>query len=154
MHYQVIQAGMEKEIFKNFLEVLCGTTILDEGNNANGFCIFDNAHGHRGIEDMDLSGIFPLKRLPKHSPFLTLVEAAISCWKAAMKRKMQEEMDLFIKADALKEPGQTLQDYRFRHVKSIVERTSCEITPQKCVGWYNHTMTYIPYCLARNKIDE
>ena len=103
---------------------------------------------------MDLSGIFSLKkRLSKYSPFLTLVEAAISGWKAAMKRKMQEEMDLFINADALKEPGQTLQDYRFRHVKSIVERTSCEITPQKCVGWYNHTMTYIPDCLARNKID-
>ena len=69
-----------------------------------------------------------------------------------MKRKMQEEMGLFINADALKEPGQTLQDYRFIHVKSIVERISCEITPKKCVGWLNHTMTYIPDCLARNKI--
>ena len=70
-----------------------------------------------------------------------------------MKRKMQEEMDLFINADALREPRQTLQDYRFRQVKSIVKRTNCEISPQKCVGWYNHTMTYIPYCLARKKID-
>ena len=70
-----------------------------------------------------------------------------------MKQKMQEEVDLFINADALKEPGQALQDYRFRYVKSIVERTSCEIAPQKCVGWYNHTMTYIPDCFARNKID-
>ena len=69
------------------------------------------------------------------------------------KAQNGQEMDLFINADALKEPGQTLQDYRFRHVKSIVERTSCEITPQKCVGWYNHTMTCIPDCLARNKID-
>ena len=68
-------------------------------------------------------------------------------------QKMQEELDLFINADALQEPGQTFQDYRFRHVKSIVERTSCEITPEKCVGWYNHTMTYIPDCLARNKND-
>ena len=70
-----------------------------------------------------------------------------------MKRKMQEEMDLFINADALKEPGQTFQDCRFRHVKSIVERTSCELTPKKCVGWYNHTIRYIPDSLARNKID-
>ena len=128
----------------NFLEVLCGNIILDEGNDADGFCFFDNAPGHREIEDMDIGGIIPLKRLLKYSPFLTLVEAAISCWKAAMKRKMQEEMYLFINADALKEPGQTLQEYSFRHVKSIVERTSCEITPQNCVGWYNHTMTYIP----------
>ena len=69
------------------------------------------------------------------------------------KAQNGQEMDLFINADALKEPGQTLQNYRFRHVKSIVERTSCEFTPQKCVGWYNHTMTCIPDCLARIKID-
>ena len=66
---------------------------------------------------------------------------------------MQEEMDLFMKADASKEPGETLQDYRFRHDKSFMERTSCEITAHKCVGWYNHTMTHIPDCLARKKID-
>ena len=99
---------------------------------------------------MDLSGIFSLKGLPKYSPFLTLVEAAIPCWKPAMKRKMQE-MDLFINVDALKEPGQKLQDKLSRHAKSIVERTSCEVTPQKCVGWYNHTMTYIPDTLSENK---
>ena len=128
LHYQVIQGGMKKEIFKNFLEVLCGNVILDQGNVADGFCIFYNAPGHRGIEDMDHSGTFLVKRLPKYSPFLTLVEAAILCWKAAMKQKMQEEMDLFINADALKEPGQILQDDRFRHIKCIVERTSCEIT--------------------------
>ena len=31
LHYQVIQGGMEKVIFKNVLEVLCGNIILDEG---------------------------------------------------------------------------------------------------------------------------
>ena len=103
---------MKKEIFKIFLEVLCGNVILDQGNVADGFCIFYNAPGHRGIEDMDHSGTFLVKRLRKYSPFLTLVEAAILCWKAAMKRKLQEEMDLFINVDALKEPGQTLQEYQ------------------------------------------
>ena len=132
LHYQIIQDGMKKKIFKNFLEVPCGNIIFYEGNDADGFCTFDKAPGHRGIKDMNLSEIFPLKRLPKYSPFLTMVEAAISYWKAAKKRKMQEEMGLFIHADALTEPGQTLQEYRFRHVKSIVERTSCEITTEMC----------------------
>ena len=35
-----------------FLEFLCGNIIPDEGNDADEFCIFDNAPGHRGIEDM------------------------------------------------------------------------------------------------------
>ena len=93
LHYQVIQGGIKKEILKNFLEFLCGIIILDEANDADEFCILDNAPRHRGIEDMDLSGIFPLKMVPKYSPFLTLSEAAISCWKAAMKREMQEERE-------------------------------------------------------------
>ena len=89
LHYQVIQGEMKKEIFKSFYEVLNGNVLFDEVNEADGFSIVDNAPGHRGIEDMDLSGIFSLKGLRKYSPFLTLVEAAISCWKAAMKQKMQ-----------------------------------------------------------------
>ena len=73
---------MKKENFKSFLEILCGNIILDEGYVADEFCIFDNA---QGTEEFRACGIFPLKRLPKYNPILTLVEAAISCWKAAMK---------------------------------------------------------------------
>ena len=36
---------------------------------------------------------------------------------------------------------------------TIVRRTNGQITPQKCRGWYNHTMTYIPDCLAMKPID-
>ena len=96
LNYQVIQGGMKKEFSKNFLEILGGNIFLDEGNDADGFCTFDNAPGHRGTEDMDLSEIVPLKRLPKYSPFLILVEAAISCWKAAMKQKMMVRRDGFV----------------------------------------------------------
>ena len=95
LHYQVIQGEMKKAIFKSFFEVLYGNVLNDDGNVADEFCIFDNAPGHRGIEDMDPGGIFSLKGLRKYSPILILVEAEISCWKAAMKRKRQEEMDLF-----------------------------------------------------------
>ena len=103
LHYQIIQGEMKKEIFKSFFEVLYGNVLLDDGNEADEFCIFDNSPGHRGIEDMDPSGILSLKGLRKYSPILVLVEAAISCWKAAMKRKRQEEMDLFINLDALED---------------------------------------------------
>ena len=65
---------------------------------------------------------------------------------------MQEKMNLFANADALKEPGQTLEDNCFRHVKSILERRSWEITPHKWVGWC--MMTYIAEFLARNKVDS
>ena len=116
--------GMEKELFAIFLQVLCGNLILNEGPDGEDVCIFDNATGHAKVEEMDLNGIFQLRRLPKYSPFLTMVENAISCWKAAMKRIMQEEMDSFINADRLRAPGVTLQQIRFNHLKSIADRTN------------------------------
>ena len=82
-----------------------------------------------------------------------MVENAISCWKADMKRIIQEEMDTFIIGDRLRALGVTLQQYRFNQSKSIADRTNGQITPQKCRGRYNHTMTYIPDCLAMKPID-
>ena len=81
LHYQAIQGGMKKELFANFLQVLCGNLILNEGPDTDGVYILDNAPGHARIEEMDFNGIFQLHRLPKYSPFLTMVENAISCWK-------------------------------------------------------------------------
>ena len=34
-------------------KVLCGTIILDKGEDATGFCIVDNVPSHRGVEDMN-----------------------------------------------------------------------------------------------------
>ena len=50
-----------KILFANFLQVLCGNLILNEGPDADGVCIFDNAPGHARIEEMDLNGIFQLR---------------------------------------------------------------------------------------------
>ena len=133
--------------------MFCGNLILNEGPDADGIGIFGNAPGHARIEEMDLNGIFHLRRLPKHSPFLTLVDNAISCCEAAMKSIVQEENDTFINAGRLRAPGVTLQHHQFDHLKSIADRTNGQITPQKCRGWYNHTMRYIPDCLAMEAID-
>ena len=62
-------------------------------------------------------------------------------------------MDTFINADRLRAPGVTLQQYRVDHLKSIADRTNGQITPHKCRGWYNHTMTYIPDFLAMKLLD-
>ena len=53
--------------------------------DVDGVCIFDNAPGHVRIEEMNINGVFKLRRLPKFSPFLTIVENAISCGKATTK---------------------------------------------------------------------
>ena len=37
-------------------------------------------------------------------------------------------------------------------MRGIVEATACEIAETKCIGWYNHTMSYIPRCLARDDV--
>ena len=127
--------------------------MLNEGPDVDGVCIFDNTPGHARIEAMDLNGFFQLRRLPKYCPFLTMGEVAISSWKAAMKRIMQEEMITFINADRLRAPGVTLQQYQSDHLKSIADPSNGHITPLTCRGWYNHTMTYIPDCLAMKPID-
>ena len=54
----------EEGNFQKFSRSSMWKHYLDEGNDVDGFCIFDNASGRRGIEVMDLSGLFPLKRLP------------------------------------------------------------------------------------------
>ena len=71
-------------------------------NDTTGFCIFDNAQGHRAVEDKKSNGVFEIRRLPKYSPFLIMVQfragrvlqkfcgaicGGISCCKKAKKYK-------------------------------------------------------------------
>ena len=134
----------EKTLITNFLQVLCGNIILDEGEDATEFRIFDNAPGRRGLEDMNCNGIFKIKRLPKYSLFLPMVENTSSCWTSALKRNLAERMDAFQKPTEFDVAGRSLQQYGFDTLRGIIEATACQITETKCIGRYNHTMSYIP----------
>ena len=143
-HYQILQGGMKKHLLQIFLQVLCGNIILDEGEDATEFRIFDNAPGRRGLEDMNCNGIFKIKRLPKYSLFLPMVENTSSCWTSALKRNLAERMDAFQKPTEFDVAGRSLQEYGFDTLRGIIEAAACQITETKCIGWYNHTMSYIP----------
>ena len=46
-----------------------GNLILNEGPDADGVCIFDNAPGHARIEEMDLNGFFSSTDCLSRAPF-------------------------------------------------------------------------------------
>ena len=100
---------------------------------------------------MNCNGIFEIKRLPKYSPFLSMLENAISCWKSAIKRNLAGRIDAFQNHPEFDVGGRFLPQYRFDTLRGILEATACVIT--KCIGWYNHTMSYIPRCLLRDDIE-
>ena len=35
----------------------------------------------------------------------------------------------------------------------IISSTAGDVTISKCQSWYNHTTTYLPACIGREKID-
>ena len=152
VYFQVYEGGMNSERFGNFLQIACGN-IIASGDNNDGFVIFDNAPCHRNIESRELPGIYPVKRLPKYSPFLNPIENAFSAWKQAIKNDLSREQHLFINAPRFDRNGLTIGEYRFLLLKNIIERCSATVTVAKCVEWQNHTMVYIPRCLARQAID-
>ena len=58
LHYQVIQGGMKKEFFANFLQVLCGNLILNEGPDPDGVCSLITPQGMQEMKKRTLMEFF------------------------------------------------------------------------------------------------
>ncbi len=79
VHYTIQMGGMTRE---SFTEFLAGTAAhLDE--NETHYLIFDKAPAHRRPEQPRDN--VNLRILPPYSPFLNIVEQAISCLKASIE---------------------------------------------------------------------
>ena len=101
----------------------------------------------------ELQYIFEIKRLPKYSAFHSMVENAISCWKSAKKAKPGWTNGCISKSYWIRCWRPVSSTVPIWHLRSIIEATACEITNTKCIGWYNHTLSYIPRCLARDDVE-
>ena len=152
-HYSVAAGGQTRDRFISFLQVLCGNFLIENGMNASGVCVFDNAKPHANLENMDIPGLLAIKQLPRYSPFLNMAENAISSWKSAYKSQIAEQMSIFINPSDTVRAGRSLHQYRIDKVSEIVCSTSSVITQQKCFEWYNHSLTRLPECLSRAHID-
>ena len=152
-HFEIITGGMTEAKFINFLQVVSGNFLLDNGLSSDGYCIFDNAPPHSNVENEEIPGLLSIKRLPKNSPMLTIAipmtENAISAWKQGIKRSLSIRMHEFTKPAPAVVAGRTLTQNRIDKMSEIIRGAQGEVTFEKCRAWYDHALTYIPDCLEK-----
>ena len=96
-----------------------------------------------------------VKMLPPYSPFLNIVEQAISCLKAAIKAdisrpEIQRRMD---DRDEARVRGIPLGEFRTQQLHEALHRNIDTITAAKSAQWYRFMQTYLPKCLNREVIE-
>ena len=124
---------------------------LDE--NEVTYLVYDGAPAHRNAVSPRDS--IRLIKLPPYSPFLNIVEQAISALKAAIKvgislPYIQAEMDDCLEA---RQQGIQLGEYRHQILVAASESNIGAITVQKCAARYRFMQTYLPRCLNREIIE-
>ena len=104
--------------------------------------IMDNASSHNLVfrtPNLNLPPSQEIRRLPPYSPMLTLVENAISAFKADLKRTLEESRPLLLDMS---------HDERMALLSQFSEMAIAAITPEKCTQWFNPTQGYLPQCLG------
>ena len=96
-----------------------------------------------------------LEMLPAYSPFLNIVEQAISLLKAAIKGdvsrpEIQARMDDRAEARRL---GIPLGEMRTRLLLDALQRCIGVITAAKAYQWFRFMQTYLPRCLNGEEIE-
>ena len=149
VHYTVPMGWMMRE---SCTEFLTGTAIhLDE--NETHYLIFDGAPAHRRPEQPRDNANLCI--LPPYSPFLNIVQQAISCLKASIKAYISRPamQERFADRNEARNAHLPLGEYRKQSLVEAVERNIGSITIAKCAAWFRHMQTYTPRCLPRENIN-
>ena len=141
--------GMNGQRFNDFLS----KTRLNLDPNEHVIFIYDGAPAHNNPAIPGPNS--ELKKLPPYSPFLNIVEQAISALKAAIKAdisrpEQQEQMNN--RAEARRQ-GIALGNFRTQLLLQALQRNIGTITAAKCGQWYRFMQTYIPRCLNNEEIE-
>ena len=96
-----------------------------------------------------------LKMLPPYSPFLNIVQQAISCLKAPnqaniSRLEIQRRMD---DRDEARVRGTPLGEFRTQQLHEALHRNIDTVTAAKSAQWYRFMQTYLPKCLNREVIE-
>ena len=141
--------GMNAARFDNFLAQ--ARTNLDPDELV--IFVYDGAPAHRNpaIPAPNTE----LKMLPPYSPFLNIVEQAISCLKAAFKAdisrpEIQRRMD---NRDEARARGIPLGEFQTQQLLEALHRNIDTVTAAKCAQWNRFMQTYLPKCLNREIIE-
>ena len=92
-----------------------------------------------------------LKKLSPYSPFLNIVEQAISALKADIGRpEQQEQMN---NREEARRQGIALGNFCTQLLLHTMQRNIGTITAAKCSQWYRLMQTYILRCLNSEEIE-
>ena len=97
---------------------------------------------------------FMLKMLPPYSPFLNIVEQAISSLKAAIKGDVPRP-EIQVRMESREEArrlGIPLGEMRTRLLLDAFQRCIGVITAAKAYQWFRFMQTYLPRCLNARKL--
>lgn len=149
VHHSAQIGGMNGQLFNDFLV----QTHQRLPPNDQVYFIYDNAPAHRNANSPGAN--CEMKPLPAYSPFLNIVEQAISCLKAAIKAHLSrpEQQRAMGDRDEARRQGIPLGELRKRLLLRATTRNINSITAHKCMQWYNHMQTYLPRCLNRDDIQ-
>ena len=147
--HSAIIGGVNAERFSEF----SAQARLNLDPNEHVVFIYDGAPAHRPPNQLGPNT--ELKMLPPSSPFLNIVEQAISALKAAMKAdisrpEVQERMN---NSNEARDRGVALGVYRNQLLLEALEQNITTITAGKCAQWYPFMQTYLPRCLNGEAIE-
>lgn len=139
IHHTTRQGGMTSEAFVEFLECL---SPLAAGQAA---FVFDNAPAHLRVRRTrpSLQNGQSLHFLPPYSPMLNIAEHAISTFKAALKRDLEEARPALLQMDH--------QD-RMAHLAGLAEVAVAAIQPHMAANWLRRMQRFIPACIRLEDI--
>ena len=118
------------------------------------FIIYDGAPAHHNPGNPGPNT--ELKKLLPYSPFLNIVEQAISSLKAVIKAdisrsKIQREMN---NRDEARRQGIPLGHYRTQLLMEALQRNIGTFnTVAKCTQWFRFMQTYLPRCINKEVIE-
>ena len=143
VHWMFIRGGMTKARYCDFVsEVIDSPFTL----------IYDNATSH--IDAPRMKDGQDHKLLPPYSPFLNPTERAISCVKAAVKRRLTEPaaQEELANRNAAQQANISLQKHRLRTLQEIVSGSFVEVAQFTCSQWNHASMQYMTRCIRMQDI--
>ena len=142
LRHELFEGGMKGDVFIQFLEAISAANPQQRMT-----MIFDNAPAHRralGAQGPQFDDRpHDVRNLPPYSPFLNLVEQAISAFKAELKKTLEEIRPQLLDED---------HDQRMAHLAQLSEQAVEVITPEHARNWYALTQQHIPSCLQMENI--
>ena len=147
--HSAILGGMNGRRFDVFL----AHTRLNLDPDKHVIFIYDGAPAHRNPAIPGPNS--ELRKLPPYSPFLNIVEQAVSALKAAIKADISRpeiQVQMNDRAD-VRQQGLALGNYRTQLLLQALQRNIGNITVVKCGQWFRFMQTCLTRCINNEAIE-